>query len=62
MQLKGAPNVVQLLDCFYSTDAKKRVIQNTVLEYCDNNLENLLVQAEKKNEYIPWNTIKSFAL
>jgi len=38
--LRGAPNVVQLVDFFYSVDQKQRVIQNTVLEFCDCSLED----------------------
>lgn len=39
---KGCPNVVQMVDFFYSLDAKKRMIQNIVLEFCDMSLEDKL--------------------
>ena len=38
--LKGAPNVVQLLEFFYSLDQKQRLIQNIVMEYCEGSLED----------------------
>lgn len=40
--LRGKENVVQLLEFFYSLDENKRLIQNTVLEYCDKSLEDVL--------------------
>ena len=45
--LKGAPNVIQLLDFFYSLDSKERIVQNTVMEYCQSSLEDVLKEAEK---------------
>lgn len=39
---KDCPNVVQMLDFFYTLDAKKRMIQNIVLEFCDMSLEDKL--------------------
>jgi hypothetical protein len=32
--LTGKPNVIQLLDFFYSIDGKDRLIQNAVFEFC----------------------------
>lgn len=40
--LRGKPHVVQLLDFFYSIDEQERIIQNTVLEFCDQSLEDTL--------------------
>ena len=45
--LKDAPNVVQMVDFFYSLDEKERLIQNIVMEYCEGSLEDQLRQAEK---------------
>ena len=39
MALKGKENVVQILDFFYSIDAKNQIIQNCILEYCDQSLD-----------------------
>ena len=40
--LKGSPNVVQLVEFFYSLDQKHRLIQNIVMEYCQSSLEDQL--------------------
>ena len=37
--LKGAPNVVQLVEFFYSVDSRRRIIQNIVMEFCEDSLE-----------------------
>lgn len=58
--LKGEPNVVQLIDFFYSVDNKQRVIQNTVMEFCESNLEDKLRQAEKSKQVIPMEHIKMY--
>ena len=38
--LKGAQNVVQLVEFFYSLDEKERLIQNIVMEFCEGSLED----------------------
>lgn len=58
--LKGAPNVVQLLDFFYTVDARQRIIQNTVMEFCDCSLEDTLRQSEKTKQPIDMAVIKRF--
>ena len=40
--LKDTANIVQMLDFFYSHDSKQRLIQNTVLEFCDSSLEDII--------------------
>jgi serine/threonine protein kinase len=57
-KLQGAPNVVQLLDFFYTVDKKCRTIQNSVLEFCDNSLEDILKDIEKKDVYLDINELK----
>lgn len=57
-KMKGKPNVVQLLDFFYSIDNKQRIIQNAVFEFCDKSLEDLLKEMEAKNEYMNINLLK----
>ena len=47
-RLQGCPNVVQLLDFFYSYDQLKRLVQNTVMEYCDFSLEQKITQMNLK--------------
>ena len=51
--LKGSQNVVQLLDFFYSLDHKRRIIQNTVMEFCDFSLERKLREHSDSKEPIP---------
>ena len=59
--LKGAPNVVQLIEFFYSLDKKQRLIQNIVMEFCEGSLEDQLRQAEKSKMPIPIQSIKHFS-
>jgi serine/threonine protein kinase len=58
--LRGKENVVQLLDFFYSIDAQQRIIQNTVLEFCDHTLEDVLKNLEKNRNYLPMNLVKKY--
>jgi len=46
--LKGKPNAIQLVDFFYSLDSKERLIQNSVFEFCDKSLEDVLKDVDKK--------------
>jgi serine/threonine protein kinase len=55
--LKGATNVVQLLDFFYSKDGKNRLIQNTVMEFCNSSLEHVI--RDHRTESMPMATIKT---
>ena len=50
-----------MLDFFYSIDEKQRIIQNTVLEFCDMSLEDVLKQLEVKRSYLPMATLKKYA-
>jgi len=59
--LRGKENVVQMLDFFYSIDDKQRIIQNTVLEFCDMSLEDLLKELDSKKDYCPMMTAKKYA-
>lgn len=52
---------MQLLDFFYSVDDKQRIIQNTVLEFCDRSLEDVLRGLEDRSEHLPMETIKKYA-
>jgi serine/threonine protein kinase len=45
--LEGRPNIIQLVDFFYSLDSKERLIQNSVFEFCDMSLEHVLKDLEK---------------
>ena len=40
--LRGKPNIVQMVDFYYTEDENHRIIQNTVLEFCDASLYHLI--------------------
>lgn len=48
-----------MLDFFYSVDSEERVIQNSVFEFCDLCLEDILKEHEKKNQHLPMLQIKN---
>lgn len=57
--LRGKPNVIQLVDFFYSTDSKERLIQNSVFEFCDKNLENICEYYNKRPDvFMPMDEVK----
>lgn len=58
--LQGAPNVVQLVDFFYSIDQRQRVIQNTVMEFCECSLEQKLREHMESSDCIPLSHIKHY--
>lgn len=58
--LKGKPNVIQLLNFFYSLDSKNRLIQNSVFEFCDKNLEDVLKELDDRKCYLAVGEIKRF--
>ena len=62
-ELTGLPNVIQLVDFFYSLDSKERLIQNSVFEFCDKNLEDVLKEVDKKDQsvFIPLHDIKRYS-
>lgn len=61
-ELRGKPNLIQLVDFFYSLDSKDRLIQNSVFEFCDKNLEDILKEMEKSppGSCIPLADIKRY--
>ena len=61
-ELRGKPNLIQLVDFFYSLDSKERLIQNSVFEFCDKNLEDILKEMEKMppGSHIPLPDIKRY--
>lgn len=58
--LKGQPNVIQMVNFFYSMSASNKLIQNTVMEYCDCSLEDKLRHAEKQKTPLTMPEIKSY--
>ncbi len=59
-QLKDKQNVIQLIDFFYSLDTKERLIQNSVFEFCDKNLEDVLKECDSNNTYLSMDDIKRY--
>ena len=59
--LQGQPNVIQLMDFFYTIDEQHRIIQNTVLEFCDESLENVIQNLDKKKEHMSMDKIKKYS-
>ena len=58
--LRGKPYVVQLLDFFYTIDDKQRIIQNTVLEYCDQSMEDVIKTLTCNKQFLPMEKIKKY--
>ena len=58
--LRGCPNVIQMVNFFYSMSAQNKLIQNTVMEFCDCSLEDKLRFAEKNKKPMAIDEIKSF--
>ena len=59
-KLKGSANVIQMLDFFYTKDEKCRIIQNIVMEFCDESLEQVIVV--HSHQEIQMMHIKHYAL
>lgn len=59
--LSECPNVVNLLDFFYSVDKKHRIIQNTVMEFCQCSLEDRIKMASDSRKSMPFVEIKHFS-
>ena len=60
MALQDADNVIQLLDFFYTLDNNHRLVQNSVFEFCDKTLEDLIKDYCDKKKFIPMDKIKSY--
>lgn len=58
--LHGQDNLVQLLELFYTTDLKGRIIQNAIFEYCDRSLEEELDELAKTETSMPIEIVKRF--
>ena len=46
-QLKKCPNVVKMLDIYYSRGQDNKTAQNLVFEYCNRNLEEIIQDTKK---------------
>ena len=59
--LRGKPNIVQMVDFYYTEDEHHRMIQNTVLEYCEASLHQLLNSKIEANTYLSIEAIKKYS-
>ena len=59
-ELQGKPNIIQLLDFFYTVDEQERIIQNAVLEYCDGSLEAVIDDAKMSHKPVPMDKVKKY--
>ncbi|CAD8170899.1 unnamed protein product [Paramecium pentaurelia] len=60
MQLKTCPNVVRLIDVFYSRSEDNKMVQNIILEFMDQNLENIIIDHRKRKDYFDTKTLKNY--
>lgn len=60
LSMQGEENVIQLLDFFYSLDTNHRLVQNSVFEFCDQTLEDLIKDFCDKKKSIPIEKVKSY--
>jgi len=59
--LQGKPNVIQLLDFFYTVDTKDRLIQNAVFEFCHESLEDVLKRySEPGSGFMPMSEVRRY--
>ncbi len=49
-----------MLNFFYTTDSKHRLIQNSVFEFCDKTLEKIIQKIEADKTYLPITDIKRY--
>ena len=49
-----------MLNFFYTTDSKHRLIQNSVFEFCDKTLEKIIQKIEAEKTYLPISEIKRY--
>lgn len=59
MEIKECPYVVRILDFYYTRAADQKLIQNTIFEYVDSNLEDLIQENIRGGSAIPLAEIKA---
>ena len=59
--LRGKPYIVQMLDFYYTEDESNRLIQNTVLEYCDTSLHELISRQLDEETHLPIGAVRKYA-
>jgi serine/threonine protein kinase len=53
---------VKVFDFYYTRTEDKRLIQNTIFEYIDNNLESLLQDLQKHRNRLPLLQVKKMVI
>ncbi|CAD8186337.1 unnamed protein product [Paramecium octaurelia] len=60
MQLKQCSYVVKMLDVFYSRSEDNKMIQNIILEFMDQNLEDIIGDHRKRKTYLESKELKNY--
>ena len=59
-KLRDCPNVIKLLDIYYSKNEEGKTAQNLIFEYCKTNLEEKIQQSKQKERYIPLAEVRDY--
>jgi serine/threonine protein kinase len=59
-KLRDCPNVIQLLDIYYSKNDEGKTAQNLIFEFCRTNLEEVIQQSKKDEKYLPVAEVRKF--
>ena len=60
-KIKGCKYVVTIIDIFYTEDFSNKVIQNVILDYTPQSLDNYMRTLKEKNKYISIKSIKNIS-
>ena len=60
-KLSNATQCINMLDCFYTTDPKTRMIQNMVFDYFPTNLETAILNQREKKTRLRGDVIANYA-
>jgi serine/threonine protein kinase len=59
-KLKDCRNVIKLLDIYYSKNEEGKTAQNLIFEYCRTNLEEVIQNSKKAQQYIPVADVRNY--
>lgn len=57
-KLTECPNVIKMLDIFYSRNEEGKMAQNLIFEFCSSNLEEVIQRHKDQQMYIPMQQIR----
>ena len=60
-KIKGCKYVVKIIDIFYTEDFSNKVIQNIILDYTPQSLDNYMRSLKEKNKHFPIKSIKNIS-